>query len=427
MALNNGEFKTGTSLRSRKIFYGWYLVAASWLTTFLVSATSLGLFFKPLLDEFQWERSTLSLVSSVTMLIFAALSPFIGRLIDRFGSRIFMTVSSAMQTASCVIGGFAGGIGDIYASRILYEFKPSHGIQVMINHWFVKKRGRALGLLSTAIPLGQLVLSPVSQHLITTWGWRETFFFWAILTAILAVPLIALARNKPEDKGYLPDGELIPTVSQGMDTLDVTPVEKGLNLGESVMSRPFWLLFISHMICGITCGLLMTHTVIFATDLGYPAIIGATFLSVMGGVSLLGVLVTGVLSDRTSRNRVLSLIHLIRGLSILLLATAVFTGGQSLWLLYLAMTLFGFGWFTTSPLAGGLVADLFGNQRMGTILGIILASHIIGSAIGTYAGGITFQLTGSYLDIFLAAGILECVACVLVFFIRKSVRMKISY
>src|SRR5690606_3927529 len=122
--------------------------------------------------------------------------------------------------------------------RILYEFKPSHGIQVMINHWFVKKRGRALGLLSTAIPLGQLILSPVSQHLITTWGWRETFFFWALLTAVLAVPLIALARNKPEDKGYLPDGELIPPESQVMNNRYISTADKGLALGESVRSRP---------------------------------------------------------------------------------------------------------------------------------------------------------------------------------------------
>ena len=89
-------------------------------------------------------------------------------------------------------------------------------------------------------------------------------------------------------------------------------------------------------------------------------------------------------------------------------------------MLYIAIALFGFGWFTTAPLASGLAADLFGQQRMGTILGLILACHIIGMAIGAYAGGITFELTGSYYLFFLLQGILEFLAAVFAFAIKRS-------
>ena len=93
--------------------------------------------------------------------------------------------------------------------------------------------------------------------------------------------------------------------------------------------------------------------------------------------------------------------------------------GGSLWLLYIAMALFGFGWFTTAPLAAGLVADLFGYRQMGTILGLMLAYHAVGMAIGAYGGGITFELTNSYFLFFVIQGILEFLAAVSAFCIKR--------
>jgi MFS family permease len=412
------------------IFYGWYLVAATWIMAFLICGTSLGIFFKPVLDEFQWERSTLSLISAAAMLIFAALTPFVGRLIDRFGPRVMLFCSVIAQILSNVVTGLAGGIGGIFAGRLIYEIKPTHSSQVLINHWFIRSRGSALGILSTGIPLGTLVLSPVSQYLVSVWGWRITFYFWAGVTAIVVLPLLLLIRNWPQEKGLAADGIRPDRVIQDGMPMYVRPAESGTwapadlgySLAEAVRSHSFWLLAATQLFCGISCGLMMTHTVIFATDLGYPAIIGASFLSVQGGVSLLGVLVTGHMSDRLPRHKVLSLTHLVRSISFITLTAAVLMGGGSLWMLYLAMVFFGFGWFTTAPLAAGLAADLFGNLRLGTILGIVLACHAVGMAAGTYAGGLTFQLTGSYYPIFLVQCVLELAAAFFAFIIVRKIR-----
>jgi MFS family permease len=148
--------------------------------------------------------------------------------------------------------------------------------------------------------------------------------------------------------------------------------------------------------------------------------IGASFLSVWGGVNLVGVLLTGHMSDRHARNRVLAMTHFIRCLSFFTVVVFIRFSGGSLWLLYIAMALFGFGWFTTAPLASGLVADLFGNIRMGTIMGLVLSCHILGMAIGAYAGGITFEITGSYYLLFLSQGILEFLAAGFAFAIKRQ-------
>jgi MFS family permease len=379
--------------------------------------TPMGIFFKPLLDEFGWTRDQLSLASSVTLLVFAILSPFLGRVIDRFGPKRMMLASVFSQIIASVVSGFAKNLGMIYLGRMLLEFKPIHANQVMINNWFVKKRGRALGFYSTGIPLGQLALAPLSQILIISWGWRETYYFWAVVVAVIMLPLLFFMKDRPKDKGQQTDGEFESTVSTSAATGAVSP---NFDLGEALRYKGFWFLVVTQIICGITCGLMATHIVIMSTDLGYSAVTGATFLSVQGGVSLLGVLATGVISDRLARNKVLSLTHLIRASGLFLIIVPLLAGLNSLPVLYLGMAFFGFGWYTTSPLVAGLTADLFGHLRMGTILGIILATHMIGMAIGSYAGGLSFQINGNYNLVFSIAAGLELVACLAAFAIRPA-------
>ena len=95
-------------------------------------------------------------------------------------------------------------------------------------------------------------------------------------------------------------------------------------------------------------------------------------------------------------------------------------GGGSLWILYTAVALFGFGWFTTAPLMTGLVADLFGRLRMGTIIGVALSCHMLGSAVGAYTGGAIFEATQSYYLFFLIQGPLEFLAVIFAFLIKQE-------
>jgi sugar phosphate permease len=407
-----------------KLFYGWYLVAIAWLMLFLAGSSATSLFFKPILDEFGWERASLSLIGAICMLITAVLLPFLGRLVDHFGPRVMVFSTLVLQILSNTIYGVASNIVAVFFGRLLVEFRPSTPTTVLINRWFVKARGRALGILSTSTPLGALVLSPLSQYLINTWGWRNTLFFWAAVTLVAILPVSLLIRDKPEDKGLAPDGVPIDD-SRSPDLqspLNATKSGIGSSLKQTFGNPSFWFLASTQFICGIGCGLWMTHTVIFATDLGYSSMIGASFLSVQGGMSLVGVLLTGHLSDFIPRNKVLGAAHFIRGISFFVIVAALLFAGGSLWMLYLAMVLFGFGWFTTAPLTGGLVADLFGNQRMGTITGIITGGHFIGAALGTFGGGFVYTLTGSYFEFFVAQGILEMVAMGLAFAIIKKKR-----
>ena len=420
--------KKGTPAPGRDgLFFGWYMVAASWLMIFLMSAVAMSIFFKPILEEFHLDRATLSLAQTFAMLVFAVMSPFIGRLMDRFGPRAILSVCVVTQTLSPAITGLASSFWHICIGRFLFEMKSVHPTQVLINRWFVRKRGRALGIVATGMPIGTLVLSPVSQYMVLVWGWRETLLFWSGVTFVVYLSLVLFIRNNPEDKGCRPDGESarpVPVYNPERPDTDRMENHSGIGKSSSVFeafkSASFYLLSGTQLFCGVGCGFMMTHTVIFATDLGYSAMIGATFLSVQGGVNLIGVLLTGYLSDRVARSKMLALTHFIRSVSFIIIAGYIFMSGSSLWVMYIAMALFGFGWFTTAPLSSGLVADLFGYVRMGTIMGVVMSCHVIGMAIGAYAGGITFELTGSYYTFFVIQAILELMAAFFAFIIRQK-------
>jgi len=408
--------------------YGSYIVAATWIIFFLPNSVAVGIFFKPMLEEFGLDRATLSLVQTGAMLAFAVASPFLGRLIDRFGPKVMLFACIATQTLAGVINGLATNLWHLYIARFLYEIRSTHAAQVLVNRWFVKKRGRALSIVATGWPIGMLALSPFSQYLVEVWGWRMTMLFWAGVTFAILLPLTLFIRDNPEEKGYGPDGELLnrpaPTDRLLKGAAHATPVKPttapGSHLSEAVRSGSFWLLSTSQFVCGIGCGFIMTHIVIFATDIGYSAMIGATFFSVQGGMNLVGILITGQLSDRITRSRVLAMTHTIRSVSFVIVVISLLLSGGSLWLIYIAMALFGFGFFTTAPLTAGLVADLFGYRKMGTLLGLMLTFHTVGMAIGAYSGGITFELTSSYFSFFAIQGALEFLAAVSVFCIKQK-------
>lgn len=404
------------------IFYGWYIVAGSWMALFLVNAVSVGIFFKPILEEFGWDRATLSLLHTSGLLLFAVVTPFIGRVIDCYGARMMFFICVIAQSVSSTVNGLATGMGHILTGRFLYELKPLQASQVLINRWFIRKRGTAQGIAATGMPIGALVLSPISQYLVLDWGWRPTMFFWAAVTFIILVSLAFLMKNNPEGKGLLPDGEpALPEVKAEEVGVKVPmPDSTGHTIAQAVKSASFWLVAGTQLICGIGCGFMMTHVVIFATDYGYTEMVGASLLSVQGGLNLLGVLLTGHLSDRYARHRVLALTHAVRSLAFFTAVGFIILAGGPLWMLYAAMVLFGFGWFTTSPLTSGLVADLFGNLRMGTIIGVTMSCHTVGMAVGSYAGGISFDLTGSYYTFFVIQGSLEMLAAGFAFVIRHK-------
>jgi MFS family permease len=404
------------------------MVVVSFAMTFLSGSVAVCLFFKPMLEDFGFDRAQLSSVQSVALIIFVILSPFLGKIVDRFGPKVMILITVATQVLSRVTNGIATNIWHLYLARLLYGINVLIPSQVLVNRWFLKKRGLALGLVSSAMPLGTMLFAPVTQYMILTWGWRPTMLFWALIALIVMLPSALMVTNNPQDKGYGLDGVSLERVhsvepSLKQDSPVAEPgsvIDKGRGLLGAMRSASFWFLMGSQFICGLGCGFMMTHIVIFAIDMGYSDMIAASLVSVQGVVCCVGIVVTGALSDRMPRKNVLSLTHFIRAMSHVTVIIFFLVGDGPLWLLYLAMAFFGFGWVSTAPLSAGLVPDLFDVANMGTIIGLINSFHMLGMAISAYAGGLVFEVRGSYFLIFLGLCFFEMLAALFAFLIRQK-------
>jgi MFS family permease len=157
-----------------------------------------------------------------------------------------------------------------------------------------------------------------------------------------------------------------------------------------------WFLMSGFFVCGFTLATISTHFVAFATDRGISPTSAATALGLIGAFNILGTLLVGSISDRLGRKNPLALIYLVRSIAFVVLLTI-----EAPWALYLFAALVGLAWFSTVPPTVSLTAEIYGMRHMGTLVGLIFASHQIGGALSIYLAGRLFDLSGSYTAIYL--------------------------
>src|ERR1700733_16121336 len=207
-------------MRRLPFFYGWVIIAVTFVTMAIgVNArTAFSLFFPPIVDEFGWERGVTAGAFSFGFLVSAAMSPLIGRMMDRFGPRAVMELGVALMAAGLLLAplttqpwhlyltiGVLVGAGSIclgYTGQSLY-----------LPNWFHRSRGLAIGFAFAGVGVGSVTLLPWVQFLIDGSGWRAACTAIGLLVLIVLVPVNLLLRKRPEDLGLLPDGDAAPSAS----------------------------------------------------------------------------------------------------------------------------------------------------------------------------------------------------------------------
>ena len=284
----------------------------------------------------------------------------------------------------------------------------------LIAHWFVRQRGRAMGLVNAGGSVGQLLIIPASMALLLWRDWRTTYLILGALLILVGVPIaLLLLRSRPQDMGLLPDGDTVlaeaePGPTQQPRASAQAPLEP-VHWRGALTSSPMWLLMSGFFVCGFTLATISTHFVAFATDRGITPASAATALGLIGAFNILGTLLVGTISDRLGRKNPLALIYLVRSVAFVVLLTV-----EAPWALYLFAALVGLAWFSTVPPTVSLTAEIYGVRHMGTLVGLIFASHQIGGALSIYCAGRLFDLSGSYTAIYvvdivllLAAGLVS--------------------
>ena len=365
-----------------------------------------------LLAEFGWSRSLLAGAFSVFTLVHGAWNPVVGMLCARFRP---LNVSA--------VGGAAMGLALFANSTIasplgLYLlFGAATAVAISTAGWipalvyvqrnFQDRLGLSIGIVSSGVGVGMLLVVPLTQVLIDAFGWRTTFQVLALISVAWIVPANLWLMRRPQDqnRGQSPIKQSQEIRGQGHNTQnqensdpDPRPV---LTLREAARTQVFWLILAAFLFGNLCSQTLHVHQVAFLVDHGLAAMVGATVVGVVGAASIVGKTYGGWLSDRVEREFVY-----VGGIAILVLsALALLALGHSTSVAgaYGYAILLGVGYSVTATITPAMLSDRFGGPHFGAIVGAGLFCSALGSAIGPWVAGRMYDATGSYTVPFLVA------------------------
>ncbi len=409
--------------RKSRIFYGWYVLAASFLILFLSSGArfTIGIAFKPLIAEFGWSRSALSLAVFLNMAFFSLSVIATGKLYDRFGPKWVIITSTILISSGYML---------IALTQTLWHFLFLYGavtgmglggtavpiFAALMSKWFEKRRGLTISLALSGNCLGQFALVPLFTTLITDYGWRASHFWIGLMMLVLNLGLTFLViRGDPEDLGVVPYGrreESLNPSSHGH--AEGNPPLRDMGLREAMGTYSFWLFVLFMFVCGSGDFLVTTHLIPMVTDYGIPAPTASNMLAWFGLLSLAGILAAGPASDLIGDKIPIALTFLLRIFAFLLVIWY-----QNMVSFYVFALVFGFTFLVTAPLTPTLVGRLYGFSHVGVLSGFITTIHHLGGGIAAWGGGVLFDLTGSYQTVLIISAVMAAIAAVSTMLIRQ--------
>lgn len=383
---------------------GWTLVlaAAVGFSFMSVMTTAMGAFMRPLADEFHWGRALLSigmLIAGVSSVLF---SPFVGIVIDRYGSRrLALPGLVAMIAATCA---FATANGSVVQWVALWLFYAVASLAVTISVWtaavagaFTTGRGLAMGLTLSGTAVAQGVVPVIATWLIDQFGWRQAYVVLGCAWGGAALVLCLLFFRDVRGEAAARAAASGPAEARQL---------AGLTVAEAWRDPGLWRIAISTFVLMIlTIGLLI-HQIPIMTEAGVTPQNAAWLVMLSGAAGIAGKLVTGVLIDRYSANWVGAVTLGIAGFAFAMLIDGIRTFD----LIILAMVINGYSAGTKLQICSYLTARYAGLRNFGKIFGTMGSLIALGSAAGPPLAGLVYDLTGSY-DLFLIVGTIGCFLC----------------
>src|SRR5258706_8277150 len=344
-----------------------------------------GLFLRPMSLEYGWGREVFSLSMVLQNLAWGALGAVAGGVADRYGpGRVIAGAAVCYMLGLIGMSVITSPVGMYLNCGLLLGMAlggASFGIILAIIGRTVapEKRSFAMGIATSAGSFGQFALLPLTQFLISGYGWHAALFALAGVVA-LVIPLAIPLAGKPAGAGGAPQST-------------------GQGLREGLREKGFHMLFWGYFVCGFHIAMLTVHLPSFVTDAGLKVEHGMTALALIGLFNIVGTLSAGYLGGRVSKKYLLSAIYTIRGV---LIAMVVFLPLTPV-VLYVFACGIGLLWLGTVPLTNGLVGQIFGMRYAAMLASIVFFGHQIGSFIGVWLAGHLYDATGSYKGAFVAS------------------------
>ncbi|MDP6347786.1 MAG: MFS transporter, partial [Dehalococcoidia bacterium] len=386
--------------RAPRLYYGW-IVALACLPITMVNGGvffSFGIFFKPIAADFAWSRGQVSLVYTALLLSYAPGAILSGRVADRYGPRGVLVATGVLMGARLVSGSQAQGLGWLLLSYSLVGLGVSATLVVpsaVVQRWFMRRRGLALGAVAGGVGFGTMVFSPLAHFLVSSYGWRSALLVLGIVLGAMVVAGASVMLHGPEKKGLRAFGaESDSTVRVALPTAP----RRNMTTAQAIRTATFAKLMAINIISQLPGYFLLTHLVPYATDRGISPGAAAGAMGLMGLFNVLGRITLGAMAERTGWMKALSLSAFA-----CVLTTLWLMGVSELWMLYVYVMAYGFFWGGRLPPLMGSVGYFFGTASLAELIGITLASSLVVGASAPFVAGLVFDRTGSYFPVLIAS------------------------
>ncbi|HXG53022.1 MAG TPA: MFS transporter [candidate division Zixibacteria bacterium] len=383
--------------KTTRIFYGWWMVAASCALRVLgagLHSFGFTVFFLPLSQDLNLNRTSTSLAFSLARAEGAIEGPVVGHLLDRYGPKPVMLAAALLMGLGYLllsqVESYAGFL-IVYLGVISLAHAGGfmHAPMVLINTWFIRYRARAITVSSASFGLGGVLIAPLLSAAVQAWGWRWGAAAAGLLFLAVGVPLALTIRRSPESVGLRPDGGESPVATAGRS--EAPPAaEVEVTVGEALRSFPFWGSVMAAGIRNACYHAIGVHFVPLMVWKGLSEQQAAFLLSTYAFLGMASTLVFGWAADRSDKPRLTASILFVGGAAMLL---PIFSG--SLWVLVL-FTVFFAAVESTFPLGWAVVGDLFGRKHYAKIRGYMTLFYTWGSVLGPVISGAVFDRWQSY-------------------------------
>ncbi len=359
-----------------------------------------GLFLLPIIGDRGWTRESIGFAMAVQNLTWGIAQPFTGMVADRFGSWKVMLAGLVLYAlglygmavitsapAFVLVAGVCIGVaqsgttfGVVYGA--LSRMVPP------------EDRSRALGIAGAIGGIGQFLMVPSAQALLSFAGWTNALMVLAVCAAVL-IPFVLPFRDRTPASDAATGGQ--------------PPMPMLAAIREAFSHSGFWLLNLGFLACGFQLAFIANHLPAYLRDKGMQPADGMAALAIIALANIFGTYAFGWLGGRHTRKYLLAGIYLARTSAMALFVLLPLSPMS----LNAFAAVMGFLWLGTVPLTSGIVSQVFGVRYITTLFGFVFFGHQLGSFLGVWLGGVVFELTQSYDLVWMGAMALGVIAAAL--------------
>ena len=371
-------------------FYGWRMVwtfALSTTVAYGVLYYSFAVFVQPMELELGWNRAQTSGALSLSALISGLVASLIGRVLDRHGSRVVMTLGAIAASGLLLLWAQTSSLPMLYAvwaclgvTSAMTFYDPAF---TAIAVWFKRDRARAILTVTLVAGLASTIFIPLDTWLLARYGWRGAVRVLAALMGLTAIPLWIVLRRHPSDVAQTIDG--LEPAPVALEAQSVMP-----SSGDWLRSKAFWGVAVAFALGRMAVAVLAAHLVPLLTERGYTRAITATIAGAIGVLQLVGrVFFTG-LTSTTGLIWLSSATFAVHGLGVLALALG---GNAGIWVF---LILYGMTNGAITLTRAALLAELFPPSIYGRVNGAVSLSVAVSSASMPFIAGLLHTYSGNY-------------------------------